>query len=247
VAYAESPDGVRWSAPNVVLPAPKYVRDPEGRTIRNRQVHYGMGVTPYEGMYVGLLWIFRMYDDWSVDVILATSRDGVKWRRCSDESPFIPRVGIHKAWDGGQVYSASHFLVEGDEIRVYYAGGFGPHNAAQTMGSGLATLPRDRFAAIHVAPGNERGTLTTKPLLFTGTNLTCNVRADRGAVRVEALDDTGTVLPGFEAAACQPVTGDHLDAPVVWREAKLEALRGKPVRLRFIVEGDADLHAFGIR
>jgi hypothetical protein len=246
VAYAESPDGLRWTAPNVVLPAPKFVRDADGRTIRNREVHYGMGVTPYEGMYVGLLWIFRMYDDWSVDVILATSRDGVSWRRCSDESRFIPRDGIHKAWDGGQVYSASHFLVVGDEIRVYYAGGYGPHNAAQTMGSGLATVKRDRFAAIHAADGG-RGTLTTKPLVFDGARLAVNVLAEKGAVRVEVLDEAGKVVPGFEAAACKAISGDQLDAPVAWKSADLATLRNKPIRLRLLVDGDADLYSFSVR
>ena len=75
VAYAETLNGTQWVTPEVILPAAKMIRDANGVVRRNTQVHYGMGVTPYEGMYIGMLWIFRMYDDWSVDVIVASSRD----------------------------------------------------------------------------------------------------------------------------------------------------------------------------
>ena len=247
LGYAESLDGVRWVQPQVVLVAPKFVREPDGRKHRNHEVYYGCGVTPYQGMYIGLLWIYRMYDDWSMDIVLTTSRDGIRWQRCSDPRPIIDNGGVRKTWDGGMVLSTSHFLVVGDEVRMYYGGTFGPHTANwYPSGNGLATCKLDRFAAIHSVEGKS-GTLTTRPLVFEGSQLTLNARTSGGRVLVEVLNEKGETVRGYGARECSGVQGDHLAAPVRWNDRDLRPLAGKTVRLRFILSGDADIYSFAVK
>jgi len=76
----------------------------------------------------------------------------------------------------------------------------------------------------------------------------------RGSIRAELLDAaTGQALPGYSLAECQPVSGDHLDATIVWnshgtlpRASALQEPKGA-VRLRFQLTGDVGfpkLHAF---
>jgi hypothetical protein len=108
------------------------------------------------------------------------------------------------------------------------------------------TLRIDGFVSLH-APliGGE---LITKPLTFTGSRLTLNASTSAaGSVRVEIQDADGQPLPGFALAGCQEVYGDDLDRTVIWAgNPDLEALAGKPVRLRFEVR-DADLYSFQFR
>ena len=48
---------------------------------------------------------------------------------------------------------------------------------------------------------------------------------------------------GFHVDDCKPVHADSIEHTVEWREAKLESLLGKTVRL-YIVVHDADLYGF---
>jgi hypothetical protein len=83
---------------------------------------------------------------------------------------------------------------------------------------GLATLRRDGFASM-----DGPGTLTTRPVRFSGKHLFVNLA---GEVRVELLDDTGTVL-----ATSETVSGDstrqRIDLP------GLAARAGQRVKFRF--------------
>ena len=88
--------------------------------------------------------------------------------------------------------------------------------------------------------------MVTRPLTFAGTELVLNYATSAvGSLRVEVQDAAGQPLPGFELAACREIYGDEFERPVAWgRGADLGALRGRPVRLRFVMR-DADL--YGIR
>ena len=238
LAYAESTDWVHWTEPEIVFHARE--TGEEGADF------YGMTVTPYEGMYIGLLWNYRKKTTNTIDVELATSRDGVRWRHCSDRTPYLAAPGGRKTWDASMVLTPDHFLVVGDEIRIYYGATQGPHNSTwPPSGIGLATCKLDRFAAVHASAGT--GSLLTKPLLLAGDWLTVNVHAPTGSLRVEATDSTGKPIPGYEAAACRALTGDHLAAPVTWQgSASLRKLAGRPVRLRLVLEGDAEVFSFAV-
>jgi hypothetical protein len=99
------------------------------------------------------------------------------------------------------------------------------------------TFRTDGFVSARAA---GRGTLTTRPLTFSGSQLSLNI-ASKGPTRVEVLDAAGKPLPGFSAADCTPITGDFIDHLAAWKSpADLGRLAGQTVRLRFVLD-DADL------
>ena len=84
-----------------------------------------------------------------------------------------------------------------------------------------------------IGPAVMPGTLTTRPVRFTGSHLFVNVDASAGELRAEVLDQEGRTLPQFTSEACVPVREDSTRAAVVWRSADLTTLRGQAVRFRF--------------
>ena len=99
---------------------------------------------------------------------------------------------------------------------------------------------KDRYASLH-APG--KGEFTTKPLVLTGERLVVN-HITTGSLRVELLDaETGKPLAGCGAEQCEPLQGDSAKAEVRWRTGTLRAAAGKPVRLRFLLDG-SDVFGF---
>ena len=89
----------------------------------------------------------------------------------------------------------------------------------------------------HAEPAADSGSLTTGPIILDGDALVLNAEAQSsGSLKVEVLDQQGTPLPGFEQAACRPITGDSLDAQVAWEGAELKSLKGQEVRLRFVLD-----------
>jgi len=101
---------------------------------------YGHCGFPYEGMYLGLLWVFDISgwgapiwgekdfvrhpswggEDGPVYVQLTSSRDLLNWERVGDRRPFIP-LGAADSYDSGQIYTTNRPIVVGDEIWIYYA------------------------------------------------------------------------------------------------------------------------------
>jgi hypothetical protein len=109
---------------------------------------------------------------------------------------------------------------------------------------GIATLRRDGFASMDAA--GDTGTLTTRPVKFTGTRLFVNVATARGELRAEVLDESGAPLAPFALALCNPVATDSTLHEVTWRGAvDLAALRGRPVRFRFHLK-NGSLYSFWV-
>jgi len=236
VRRAQSEDFLHWTPEQGELVLAVDALDGHGDEI------YGMNVFPYEGIYIGLVQMFHNYPDrLYLDVQLAVSRDGVHFQRLSDRSPFIPVGGVG-AWDRFNNSLANNPpLRVGDELRFYYAGrnylhsGFlkSPDNGGDCdirfrAAVGLGTIKLDRFAAMQAS--FEAGTLRTKPLIFEGRRLHLNAAVEFGTLEVRVLDADGEPLEGMQAI----VTGqDAVDIPVAL--AGLEALRGRPVRLEFVL------------
>ncbi|HPW75614.1 MAG TPA: hypothetical protein PLJ32_06520 [Kiritimatiellia bacterium] len=95
---------------------------------------------------------------------------------------------------------------------------------------GMATLRRDGFASMD---GN--GTLTTRPVVFTGKHLFVNAS---GSLSVELLDAASSqvLLP--------PLTADSVDS-TRHRLGNVSAFAGRPVRFRFRLT-NASLYAFWV-
>lgn len=127
-----------------------------------------------------------------------------------------------------------------DEISFYSVEGYYLPN--QTARVRRFTLRMDGFVSVN-APYSG-GEVLTKLLTLQGERLQINYATSAvGSVKVEVTDLQGNPVKGFTADDCVEMFGDELEADVRWKNADIRALRGKPVRLRFLLR-DADLYAF---
>ncbi|MEW6752266.1 MAG: hypothetical protein AB1505_14985 [Candidatus Latescibacterota bacterium] len=235
VGRAESDDALHFSEPQLVL-APDAL-DEEGTQF------YGMPLDLYEGLYVGMLWVYREGVDGTIDTGLAVSRDGIVWERVLDRQTFLP-LGEEGSWEDGMARIGQRIIVRGDELYLYYGGVQGPHTGrkfAQVERRhrpmlGLATLRRDGFVSVRA--GTEEGMLLTRPANLEGERLHVNA-ASAGYLIVEVTDEEGRALPGWVS---QPLTADCPDAAVPFGRPLAE-LGGRPVRLRFRLR-QADLYSW---
>ena len=243
IARAESDDFVNWTEPEVII-RPDELDPPR---------LYGIDVTVCHGVYLGLLQVFNKWGmkgylghpehaD-TIDLQLTFSRDGWRWERLANRPVFIPR-GVIGSWDGGMIAGAT-IIEYGDEVRFYYSGHSGSHNVqVRSSGTGLATLPKDRFVAR--AASDELGVLITKPFRLEGESVQINADAAHGRIKVEVADPIGTPIPGLTVRDCRPIERDGLRLPVTWADgATPRDLIGKPVRLRFYLY-DAKLYSFTV-
>jgi len=243
VGRTESPDFTTWSEPRLV-----YAPTPEDRA-RNGQF-YSLSVTPYEGLYIGLVWIFPATPasaDWKADAPvtwpeLVVSHDTVHWQRVAFGEPFLAN-GPAGSFDHRQIRTASSLVALEDRILLLYAGSPDPHVAAHHYDIGMATLRRDGFAAM--VAGDQEGTLRSKPLRLPSGRLHVNAAIEPGGVlTVGLLDAAGEPLTGFGETECLPCTGDALDARIAWRnQERLPAAPEDGLRLSFRFRR-AKLYAF---
>jgi hypothetical protein len=108
------------------------------------------------------------------------------------------------------------------------------------------SLRLDGFASLH--SGYTGGHMITKPLVFTGRELSLNFSTfAAGGVKVGIEDADGKPLPGFSLDDCQMQIGNELDRKVTWKSGTdVSAVAGQPVRLRFSMK-DADVFSFQFR
>src|SRR5262249_48104396 len=145
------------------------------------------------------------------DVCLGFSRDGFHWDR-SNRRAFLPvseRVG---AWNWANVQSAGGCcLVMGDRLYFYVSGrqGVPGTNYPRVSRRGVAAPRRGGFASMDRLPSPARverindgipaGTLTTRPVTFSGEHLFVNANVQGAELRVEVLDREGRVIPPYAA------------------------------------------------
>ncbi len=134
----------------------------------------------------------------------------------------------------------------------------------------LYTQKHNRYASLRA--GNQKQILITKQIEVTGKTLQLNVDGGRGEVRVGiGIDQViphkhgswkfAATLPhymvedrwaethleeGFHILDCVPIHTNCIEQNVRWKEANLESLLGKTVRLYIMVQG-ADLYGFRFR
>lgn len=243
VARSQSDDFVNWSQPEVVFQADH--ADGAGTQI------YGMGISIYEGQYLALPWMFHEGTTWNIDVQLAASRDGIHWRRVADRQTFLPN-GPEGAWDAGIIFTASQPLVVVDDtIYIYYSASRHNHDYRLPAGErdaewwdsiktsiGVATLRRDGFVSLDA--GDAQGRLRTRPFELSAGNVSLNVAAPSGEIRVELLDNEGRVV-----AASAPLTGDRPRVQVEWQQGSLDSYQNQTVSLRFKLR-NAKLYSYWV-
>ena len=107
----------------------------------------------------------------------------------------------------------------------------------------LAAWRLDGFVSLEAAAAE--GVVETTPITDRTGALEVNARvAAGGRLVAEVLAGDGSVVPGFSAADCMPVTGDQVRAPVRWQGR--DRLPAGPFRLRFRY-AQADLFSYTIR
>ncbi len=243
IAVQTSPDARAWSGLELAM-QPDPVDPPQLQM-------YGMPVIPYEGQFVGFLWmahfsnshpVERFNQLWgSIDCQLAYSFDGVNFQRGLRE-PFVPLNDPGQP-GSGVVYPTSLIEHEG-ELRIYSAATPTLHHQdvrtqferkGKTLPSAvtLHTLRKDGFT--YLASRGNWATLTTKPLALLKPSLRLNAAAPCGEICFQVTDLNSNPLTGYTFDDCEAMREeDALERPIRWRDKGLEELVGKVIRLQMM-------------
>ena len=236
VGRADSVDFEQWGPHTLALQSKVLWHSALGY---ERHDFYQMQVWRAAGVYLGALSVFYWEQDRN-HLELAWSPDTVNWERICPGIDLVPHGALGE-YDGGCRYAAMRPIEVDDEVRLYYGGSVGRHNADHTGDSALclATFQRDRFAGYTAGP--DEGTILTRPFEMPAGALTLNVDAAGGAIHGELCDETGTALPGFGRNRSLAITSDSLAAPLTWTAERgdtdpdVASLRGRTVRLRLFL------------
>lgn len=240
-----------WSGGSPVAWIKTDSRDRGRAGLAARPELYNLDCVGYESLMLGLFTIWRgesLVREKINEIEVGFSRDGFHWDR-PDRSTFLGVSHTEGAWNWANVQSAGGCcLVVGDLLYFYVSGRQGRPGTADpgVCTTGLATLRRDGFASMDWLPGEggvlrgrlsdaAAGSLTTRPVRFTGKHLFVNGDFRQGQLRVEVLDRSGSVVAPFTRDACAPVSSDGTKLVVTWNGASLADLAGREVRFRFTV------------
>jgi len=252
---AWSKDGLNWTKP---FDGPTFVADdldPDATQI------YGMPVFPYQGVYIGLPWIYNAryfkYGDYSpqrmyeaqadsprtMEVQIAWSWDMINWTRPAVREQFILR-GADGEWDDGMIVTARAPVVVGDKLYFYYGGCHGRHDDKRVQAAiGLATLRLDGFCSMRA--GDSEGWLVSRREPAREPAVTINAQtAKSGYVTAEILDRKNRIIPGFSRQDCMAFKGDSVRHELKWKTTQFPA--GKKLddwKIRFWLK-NADLYSY---
>lgn len=216
VMRTESKDFITWKKPVEVLRGPI-----------TKQT-YSMPAFPYEGVYLGLVSIFRIATDERVHVELAWSPDTQEWSRVAAGQPLLALSDTPGSFEWGCLYAAASPIVTPDGIRIYYSGAPGIHSWQEGKLC-LATLRSDGWAGYATTEADEAATLETASIRYGAGPLTVTADAQGGSVLVTLLANDGTVL-----ATSEPIKGNVTKAQIVWeKDVDSSVKQGRAVRLRF--------------
>ncbi len=176
------------------------------------------------------------------DAVLFSTRGGNLYDRTFLEAFLRPGVGMEN-WVSRTNYPALNVVPTTAEEMSFYVNRAYGQPAAHLSRYALRT---DGFASVHA--GYAGGEMITQPLRFQGGELELNYSTSAaGSVRVEIQDASGAPVEGFRLEDCGEMIGDQIARDVRWGSgAKVSALAGRAVRLRFVLK-DADLFALRFR
>lgn len=255
VGVALSNDGMNWTKPceQVIFIADDL--DPDAAQI------YGMPVFCYQGMYIGLPWVYNARfwkkgaykrpnrknlekdSPCTMDVQLAWSWDLINWTRNPGREPLIPR-GKKGQFDCGMIYTARAPVQVNDQLYFYYGGFDGPHNSPKSKGNiGLAILRLDGFCSMHA--DDTEGWLISRREILTRPQVTINAKtADEGYITAEILDEDNNVIDGFSRRQCIPFRGDSIRHVLQWNTKSFTKSQKKvEKKFRFYIK-NADLYSY---
>jgi hypothetical protein len=185
------------------------------------------------------------YGTAATDSVFITSRDGMNFRQSNDV--FLrPGLRTRHNWSYGDNYIAWH-VVETDSVRddsprelsIYATESYFTGRNSRLR---RYSLRMDGFASMHA--GLQPGELTTKPVTFSGRELSINFATSAaGMIHVQICHPDGSPIPGFSFSDCDPIYGDSVDRRVSWKgQTTVESLTGRTVVLKFALQ-EADLYS----
>jgi hypothetical protein len=185
------------------------------------------------------------YGTAATDSVFITSRDGTNFRQSNDV--FLrPGLRTRHNWCYGDNYIAWH-VVETESVRDDSPRELSLYATESYFTGRDSRLRRyslriDGFASMHAKL--QEGEFTTKPITFSGKELSLNVATSAaGMVKVELRNPDGTPIPGFALEDCDLIYGDSIDRRVSWKGNKsVEALIGKPILVRMVMR-EADVYS----
>ena len=257
-----SEDFINWSK---VTPMKPLKSDPDPGQIAGRRMHYYTNETqPYfrnrdlliatptryfEGTVFSKEQLAKMspemrkhQEEASVgytDSVLMTTRPGeLSYRQPFAEAFLRPGPDIRN-WSNRSTYAHVRFVPTSESEMSFWA----KHGRGSYAHVRRYTLRIDGFASVRSPLVG--GSVTTRPLKFTGERLVINYSTSgAGSVRVEIQDESGAPVPGFSLADSVRQVGDAIEQAVRWESGSdVGKLSGRTIRLRFVLH-DADLYAF---
>ena len=218
---------------------------------------YCNGYSRWPGATDAHLMRLSMYERTSdaINVHLATSRDGIIWHRplgrmpwlapaASNQNPYMSTyacAGIIPT-AAGEWSSYLGVIRYGHNEDKHPGGDAERISEAAESGILRAVVREDGFTSL---ASRGRGEFWTVPFELDTDCIRLNMRAlYSGHVRCQILasspaevgSETKFIDPieGYTLDDCQPLAGDHIDAPLTWKGgADLSHLRGRTVRLHF--------------
>jgi hypothetical protein len=177
-----------------------------------------------------------------LEVQLAVSRDGVRWRRPTRE-PYFP-TGLADEWDRWYAVMGPGLVRRGNYLYSYYVSTGRTHDSVilrpeydhSVPGPGGVGVVRQRLDGFVSADADHKGgRLETPPVTFQGKRLRLNIdTGGMGTAFVELRDDAGNPIPGHTLADCEEIGGNFIDQTVYWKgDPDVSPLAGRPVRLCF--------------
>ena len=142
IGFTSTSDFEHWPPTELVL-TPDEVDDRWVENDRQRTDFYGLASFPYESMYLGFLWVFRITEgtnDGPIHLELVSSRDGIRWKRQEGDRPPILALGPSGSWDGGMLHTATQPLIKGDAINLFYGASDQTHESSIASGWGNSPL-----------------------------------------------------------------------------------------------------------
>ncbi len=222
--------------------------------------YYGMGMLAAGRGTVGFLWNFRHERPYSEGVIhgvrgssdvslVYQESEGERWLHPPGRPRFVSHTDL--PWtNGGWIHTSSTPVEVGDEHRLYFSGCNYSHGSTVRSGkvipeavewierhgrSGITFLswPKHRLFGLG---SQESGSfkLTLEPFSEPSTLRLNYTTAPGGSVRVE-IDGCGEMS--------QPLEGEALCAPVLWRSSHIAPSPAAPLTLTFHLER-ATLYAY---
>jgi hypothetical protein len=193
--------------------------------------------------------LIKVYERCGTDLtdgLFMSSRDGLNFKRW-DEAFLRPGPEAEGRWIYGDNYQ-SYGLFETKseqpgsprEISMHFDEGAWRDESRRIR---RYTIRLDGFVSLNAPYAG--GQMTTKPLIFSGSQLSLNYATSAaGSLKVEIQDADGTPIPGFTLKDAAELFGDSTLQIASWNSsADVSQLSGKPVRLHFELK-DGDLYSF---